>query len=41
MFTILTKPLHESDIFITKIKRPLERYIIKRYLAKENSKGAK
>jgi len=39
MFTILTKPLHESDIFITKIKRPLERYIIKRYLAGKDKKG--
>ena len=34
MFTILTKPLHEKDIFITKIKRPLERCIVKGYLKK-------
>ena len=34
MFTILTKPLDEKDIFITKIKRPLENIIIKRYLNK-------
>ena len=32
MFTILTKPIHERDILITKIKRPLEKLIIKRYL---------
>jgi len=32
MFTILTKPLHEKDIFITRIKRPLEKLIINRYL---------
>lgn len=32
MFTILTKPLGEKDIFITRVKRPLENFIIKRYL---------
>ena len=34
MFTILTKPLDKKDIFITRVKRPLENFIIKRYLAK-------
>jgi len=32
MFTILTKPLNERDIFVTRAKRPLENLIIKRYL---------
>lgn len=31
MFPILVKPINEKDIFITKIKRPLENIIIKRY----------
>lgn len=34
MFTILTKPLDKKDIFITRVKRPLENFIIKRYLKK-------
>lgn len=37
MFTILTKPLDERDILITRVKRPLERLIIKKYL-KNNEK---
>lgn len=37
MFTILTKPLGKKDIFITRVKRPLENLIIKRYL-KKNTK---
>lgn len=32
MFTILTKPLGKKDIFIIRVKRPLENLIIKRYL---------
>lgn len=36
MFTILTKPIDERDIVITRIKRPFERLVIKRYL---NNKG--
>ena len=32
---ILVKPLEEKDILITKIKRPLEELIIKRYLQKK------
>lgn len=31
MFSILVKPIAEKDIFITVIKRPLERHIIKQY----------
>lgn len=38
MYTILTKPLDEKDILITKIKRPLEKLIIKEYLKKINRK---
>lgn len=34
MFTILTKPLDKKDIFITRVKRPLENMIIKSYLKK-------
>lgn len=34
MFTILTEPLGKKDIFITRVKRPLENLIIKRYLQK-------
>ena len=32
MFTILTKPIDQRDILITKIKRPFEKLIIKKYL---------
>lgn len=31
IFSILVKPLGEKDILMTKIKRPLENYIIKKY----------
>lgn len=34
MFTILTEPLGKKDIFITRVKRPLENLIIKGYLQK-------
>lgn len=34
MYTILTKPLGKKDIFVTRIKRPLENIIIKSYLKK-------
>ena len=37
MKSILTKPLEERDIFITKIKRPLEEYIIRCYLKKRGN----
>ena len=32
MFTILTKPIDERDIIITKVKRPFEKVIINSYL---------
>lgn len=41
MFTILTKPLGEKDIFITRIKRPLENLIIKRYVNKNAKESEK
>ena len=31
MFSILVKPIEEKDYLITKIKRPLEKFIIKRF----------
>ena len=34
MFSILVEPISEKDIFITKIKRPIERMIINKYLSK-------
>lgn len=34
MFSILVEPISERDIFITKVKRPIEKCIIKRYLKK-------
>ena len=36
MFTILTKPIDERDIWITRLKRPFEKIVIKKYLKKEN-----
>lgn len=36
MFSILTKPLDKKDIFITRIKRPIEEVIIKRYVKMKN-----
>lgn len=38
MFSILVKPIKEKDYFITRIKRPIEKMIIHRYLKKENVK---
>ena len=35
MFPILVKPIKKKDIFITRIKRPLENYIIKSFLKKQ------
>jgi hypothetical protein len=35
MFSILVKPIKEKDIFITRVKRPLENWIIKSYLNKK------
>ena len=34
MFSILVKQVGEKDIFITKLKRPIENAIIKKYLEK-------
>ncbi|MBQ3409554.1 MAG: YqeG family HAD IIIA-type phosphatase [Clostridia bacterium] len=34
MFSILVEPISEKDIFITKIKRPIEKLIINKYLSK-------
>ncbi|MBR2241303.1 MAG: YqeG family HAD IIIA-type phosphatase [Clostridia bacterium] len=34
MFSILVKPINEKDIFVTKIKRPIEEKIISNYLKK-------
>ena len=35
MFSILVEPIAEKDYFITKIKRPLENLVIKKYLKKK------
>lgn len=32
MFSILVKPIKEKDLLITKIKRPLENFVINKYL---------
>ena len=32
MISILTKPLEEKDIWVTKLKRPFEEFVVKRYL---------
>ena len=37
MFSILVKPIKEKDIFITRVKRPFENWIIKSYLKKINN----
>ena len=34
MFAILVKPISEKDIWITKLKRPIENFIIHRYVEK-------
>lgn len=36
MFSILVKPIDTRDILATRIKRPLENLVIKRYLKKKN-----
>lgn len=38
MYSILTKPIDEKDIWVTLLKRPLENYIIKRYLKNAKEK---
>lgn len=34
LYSILVEPIKQKDIFITKIKRPIENYIIKKYQQK-------
>ncbi len=36
MVSILVEPLAEKDIWMTKVKRPIENFIIKKYLKKIN-----
>ncbi len=36
MYSILTEPLDKKDILITKIKRPIEELIIKKYLKEKD-----
>lgn len=38
LFSILVKPLAEKDLLITRIKRPLENFVIKKYLKYERGK---
>ncbi len=38
MFAILVKQVADKDIFITKVKRPIENAIIKKYLKKKGAK---
>lgn len=37
MYTILTEPLDKRDIWITVLKRPLEKLVIKRYLKRRDT----
>lgn len=36
MYSILVEPIEEKDIFITLLKRPIEKHIKNRYLKKQN-----
>lgn len=38
MFSILVEPIEEKDIFITLMKRPIEKLILKQYLKKKVTK---
>ena len=38
MFTILTKPIDTRDIWLTRLKRPFEKPVLKRYLRKKGNK---
>lgn len=38
LFPILVKPIAQKDIFITKVKRPIEQFVINRYLRKKEKK---
>ena len=39
MFSILVDPIEEKDIWITKLKRPIEEYIKKQYQKRKSTKG--
>ena len=39
IYSILVKPIAEKDYLITKVKRPLENLVIKKYLDKKDSKN--
>ena len=41
MFSILVKPIEEKDYLLTRIKRPLEKFIIKRYEKRKRNGGRK
>ena len=41
MFSILVKPIEEKDYLITKIKRPIEKFIIKKYEKKKRKMSLK
>lgn len=41
MYSILVEPISKEDIFITKVKRPIEKFIINRYLAKTHREKKK
>lgn len=41
MFSILVKPIEEKDYLITRIKRPIEKFIIKRYEKKKRKASLK
>ncbi|MCL2382982.1 MAG: YqeG family HAD IIIA-type phosphatase [Oscillospiraceae bacterium] len=36
MFTILVKPLDKRDVLITKVKRPVDNWLVRRYLKKRD-----
>lgn len=36
MFSVLVKPIEEKDYFITRVKRPIEKRIIQKYLKNKN-----
>jgi predicted HAD superfamily phosphohydrolase YqeG len=38
MFSILVEPVAETDIWLTKWKRPIENKIIEKYLEKQTKK---
>lgn len=38
MFSILVKPINEKDIWVTKIKRPIENRIIQKYLKQKEQR---